>query len=223
MIKICINSEQCGVVAHNCPKSTTRCHNCNFGLVAINEETYLKKFAAGSFFQYDYGINDYESGTEVTPQQMGYDMGSAQPIKKRFKNPAKEKNLLSKKTIKMKNSMQLDLVLTSTQKLATQYDLMIAEMEERIKQMATVRDQLNNEVIDANKLQTTEIMHIDEILNEIFSDCPVGINPQKHRYNNGTLGHNSKIRIAEEYGKNVKCVILCIPENGSTFDGSDII
>lgn len=65
MIKICINP-QCAEVAHNCDKET-KCRNCDFRLIAINEETYREKFI-NNFFQYDYN----EDHKLVTPCEMGY-------------------------------------------------------------------------------------------------------------------------------------------------------
>ena len=65
VIKVCINP-QCSEVAHNIKKEETKCRNCDFKMVEINSETYVKKFAL-SFFQYDYS-----TGELVNAAQMGY-------------------------------------------------------------------------------------------------------------------------------------------------------
>lgn len=69
MIKVCINP-QCEEIAHNIDKNEKHCRNCDFIMVEINKDTYLKKFINNPF-QYDYS-ND--SGKIVTPADMGYDL-----------------------------------------------------------------------------------------------------------------------------------------------------
>jgi hypothetical protein len=65
MIKVCVNPH-CSEVAHHCEKAETRCRNCDMQLVAIDQETYLKKFA-DYFFQYDY-----QTGDRVSAPALGY-------------------------------------------------------------------------------------------------------------------------------------------------------
>jgi hypothetical protein len=66
MIKVCVNP-QCQEVAHNISVKETRCRNCGFIMVKINEKTYLNKFA-GHYFQYDYS-----TGELVNAAMMGFD------------------------------------------------------------------------------------------------------------------------------------------------------
>lgn len=66
-IKVCIDP-QCGQVAHNCDKKETRCRNCGMILVAINEKTYLAKFA-DEFFQIDHNTDELTSAV-----LMGYNV-----------------------------------------------------------------------------------------------------------------------------------------------------
>jgi len=66
-IKVCIDP-QCGQVAHNCDKKETRCRNCGMILVAINEKTYLAKFA-DEFFQIDHNTDELTSAV-----LMGYNI-----------------------------------------------------------------------------------------------------------------------------------------------------
>lgn len=66
-LKVCIDPH-CEAVWHNCPsgyKKATHCPECDMILVAINEETYRKKFA-GNYFQYDYPTR-----TLIPPEQRG--------------------------------------------------------------------------------------------------------------------------------------------------------
>jgi hypothetical protein len=67
MIKVCINPH-CDEVAHNIAKSETRCRNCDFRLITIDEDTYLKKFVNNTFQV------DYTTGERITPKQMGYNV-----------------------------------------------------------------------------------------------------------------------------------------------------
>jgi hypothetical protein len=52
VIKVCSNPS-CDEVAHNCLKDETRCRNCDYLLVEINRQTYMKKFI-GYPHQTDY-------------------------------------------------------------------------------------------------------------------------------------------------------------------------
>jgi hypothetical protein len=56
-IKVCPNPH-CDAIYHNCPKSKTRCLDCNGHIMEINQDTYNKKFS-DCFFQYDYSTQDY--------------------------------------------------------------------------------------------------------------------------------------------------------------------
>jgi len=56
-IKVCPDP-QCEAIFHNCPKNLTKCKDCGGWIIAINEDTYWKKFAK-SFFQYDYASHKY--------------------------------------------------------------------------------------------------------------------------------------------------------------------
>jgi hypothetical protein len=67
MIKVCINPH-CEELAHNYNIDETRCRNCDFILVKITEETYLKKYI-NNFFQIDY-----QSGERVKPNELGYNL-----------------------------------------------------------------------------------------------------------------------------------------------------
>lgn len=60
MIKVCIDPG-CEEVAHNIEKKEKRCRTCNGILVAINDETFRKKFSA-NFFQFNY-----ETGDQIKP------------------------------------------------------------------------------------------------------------------------------------------------------------
>ena len=68
MIKVCINPH-CEEVAHNCDKKETRCRNCGFRLIEINEITYKEKFIHG----YPHQI-DYSTGERTTPKEQGFDI-----------------------------------------------------------------------------------------------------------------------------------------------------
>lgn len=56
-LKVCVN-DHCDAVFHNIPKKVTRCLDCGGILVAINQDTYLKKFRL-NWFQYDYQTGEY--------------------------------------------------------------------------------------------------------------------------------------------------------------------
>lgn len=43
----------CSTVWHNCPKKHTRCNNCSGHIMAINAETFWKKFSL-EWFQYNF-------------------------------------------------------------------------------------------------------------------------------------------------------------------------
>ncbi|MDV7397550.1 hypothetical protein RZS08_39485, partial [Arthrospira platensis SPKY1] len=55
--KVCIDPH-CEEVAHNCPKSETRCRTCGMVLVEINEKTYEAKFR-DAMWQIDYRTGRY--------------------------------------------------------------------------------------------------------------------------------------------------------------------
>lgn len=57
VIKVC-GDPHCEAVYHNTPKSATKCKDCGGNLIAINEDTYNKKYA-DNYFQYDYETMDY--------------------------------------------------------------------------------------------------------------------------------------------------------------------
>lgn len=61
VLKVCIDPH-CEEVAHNCPKTETRCRNCGMLLVKINEMAYRKKYAYNTF------QIDYETGDLITDQ-----------------------------------------------------------------------------------------------------------------------------------------------------------
>lgn len=56
LIKVC-GDPHCDAVWHNCPKSHTKCGDCGGNIMAINEETYWKKFS-GYHFQYDFNTGE---------------------------------------------------------------------------------------------------------------------------------------------------------------------
>lgn len=62
MIKKCINPH-CDEIAHNIQKKETRCRNCGYLMVEINQETYDKKFRHEPF------QIDYSTGKNYLPQK----------------------------------------------------------------------------------------------------------------------------------------------------------
>jgi hypothetical protein len=52
VLKICIDPH-CSEIAHNCPKSETKCRTCSMKLVEISRSTFEKKFLNFPF-HFDY-------------------------------------------------------------------------------------------------------------------------------------------------------------------------
>jgi hypothetical protein len=57
VIKVCLD-DQCSEVAHFIERSEKHCRNCGKTMIAINWQTYEKKFA-DEYFQYDYRTGDF--------------------------------------------------------------------------------------------------------------------------------------------------------------------
>lgn len=67
VIKVCINPT-CGDVAHNCPKNETRCRNCDYRLVEINKELYIRKYL------FDPCQIDYDTDQFTCAKDQGFDV-----------------------------------------------------------------------------------------------------------------------------------------------------
>ena len=66
VIKVCPDPH-CEAVYHGCPKNITHCPDCGGNIIAINEDTYWKKFS-DNWFQYDFNTMEYHRPEKQTLQ-----------------------------------------------------------------------------------------------------------------------------------------------------------